>query len=194
VKASRRFDPQRNNTFATYATVSVLGELKRHFRDKTWMLRVPRSTQELYLAIKESREELGHQLRSVPTVAQIAGHLGVTEEAVLEAMEAGATYWTTSLDGHTADGERSVDIPVADGGLDRVLDRSRLHSVLPRLDRRERLVLQRLYFDGYTQQRVADELGASQMQVSRLLARTIAKLRAFCGEGEIDNRSVDACA
>ena len=94
VKASRRFDPERNNTFATYATVSIVGELKRHFRDKTWMLRVPRSTQELYLAIKEAREELGHQLGRVPTRGQIATHLAVNEESVLEAMEAGGTYWT----------------------------------------------------------------------------------------------------
>ncbi len=182
VKASRRFDPSRNNTFATYASVSILGELKRHFRDKTWMLRVPRSTQELYLAIKEAREDLGHELGRTPTPAQIADRLGVGEEAVLEALEAGGTYWTTSLDLRGPDGERGVDIPVADGGLDRALDRERLRGVLPRLDHREQLVLRRLYFDGYTQQRVADELGASQMQVSRLLARTIAKLRRWCSD------------
>ncbi len=189
VKASRRFEPERNNTFGTYATVSIVGELKRHFRDKTWMLRVPRSTQELYLAIKEAREELGHQLGRVPTVAQIATHLAVSDESVLEAMEAGGTYWTTSLDVRGSDGERCVDIPVADTALDRVLDRQRLQAVLPRLDSREQLVLRRLYFDGYTQQRVADELGASQMQISRLLARTIAKLRRWCRDDDIGARS-----
>jgi RNA polymerase sigma-B factor len=189
VKASRRFDPTRNNTFATYASVSILGELKRHFRDKTWMLRVPRSTQELYLAIKEAREELGHEMGRTPTPGQIAERLGVTEEAVLEALEAGGSYWTTSLDLRGADGERGVDIPVPDLGLDRALDRERLRGVLPRLDQREQLVLRRLYFDGYTQQRVADELGASQMQVSRLLARTIAKLRRWCIDE--DNEPVD---
>ncbi len=186
VKASRRFDPDRNNTFATYATVSILGELKRHFRDKTWMLRVPRSTQELYLAIKEAREELGHELGRTPTPAQIAARLDVSEEAVLEALEAGGSYWTTSLDLRGADGERGVDVPIADGALDRALDRERLRGVLPRLDFREQLVLRRLYFDGYTQQRVADELGASQMQVSRLLARTIAKLRRWCSDDEME--------
>ena len=188
VKAARRFDPGRNNTFATYATVSILGELKRHFRDKTWMLRVPRSTQELYLAIKEAREELGHQLGRVPTVADIANHLGVAEEAVLEAMEAGSSYWTTSLDVPGSDGERGIDIPVVDASLDRALDRERLRAVLPRLDEKERLVLRRLYFDGYTQQRVADEVGASQMQVSRLLARTLAKLRRWCSDDDTARR------
>ena len=187
VKASRRYDANRNNTFATYASVSILGELKRHFRDKTWMLRVPRSTQELYLAIKEAREDLGHELGRTPTPAQIGDRLGVGEEAVLEALEAGVSYWTTSLDLRGADGERGVDIPVADVSLDRALDRVRLRGLLPRLDHREQLVLRRLYFDGYTQQRVADELGASQMQVSRLLARTIAKLRRWCSDEDNDS-------
>jgi RNA polymerase sigma-B factor len=184
VKASHRFDPDHNTTFATYATVSMLGELKRHFRDKTWMLRVPRSTQELYLSIKEAREELGHQLGTPPTVTQIAHHLDVTDEAILEAMEAGSSYWTASLDVPGPDGERTIDVPVTDAALDGALDRQRLRVLLPRLDEREQLILQRLYFDGYTQQRVANELGASQMQVSRLLARTIAKLRQWYGDGD----------
>jgi RNA polymerase sigma-B factor len=182
VKASHRFDPGHDTTFATYATVSVLGELKRHFRDKTWMLRVPRSTQELYLSIKEAREDLGHQLGTPPTVAQIARHLEVSDEAILEAMEAGGSYWTASLDVRGPDGERSIDIPVTDGALAQALDRQRLRVLLLRLDERERLILKRLYFDGYTQQRVADELGASQMQVSRLLARTMARLREWSAD------------
>jgi RNA polymerase sigma-70 factor (sigma-B/F/G subfamily) len=182
IKASHRFDPQHNSTFATYATVSILGELKRHFRDKTWMLRVPRSTQELYLSIKDAREELGHQLGAPPTVAQIARHLEVTEEDILEAMEAGGSYWTASLDVRGPDGERSIDIPVTDKALDRTLDRQRLRVLLPRLDEREQLILKRLFFDGYTQQRVAGEVGASQMQISRLLARIITKLRHGSGD------------
>jgi RNA polymerase sigma-B factor len=182
VKASQRFDPQHNTTFATYATVSILGELKRHFRDKTWMLRVPRSTQEIYLSIKDAREELGHELGTAPTVAQIAAQLGVGEEAILEAMEAGGSYWTASLDSRGPDGGRTIDIPVADAALDRALDRHRLQVLLPRLDERERLILKRLYFDGYTQQRVACELGVSQMQISRLLARAITKLRQWYGD------------
>src|SRR5262249_43905499 len=95
----------------------------------------------------------------------------------LEAMEAGGSYWTASLDVRGPDGERSIDIPVTDGALDRALDRERLRVLLPLVDDREQLILKRLFFDGYTQQQVADELAASQMQVSRLLARIIAKLR-----------------
>jgi RNA polymerase sigma-B factor len=179
VKAARRFDPNHEAAFSTYATVSILGELKRHFRDKTWMLRVPRSTQELYLSIKDAREELGHRLGSSPTVPEIAAHMGVGVEDVLEAMEAGRTYWPDSLDVTGPDGERTFDVPDFDDSLDRAVDRQQLRVLLPRLDERERLVLKRIYFDGQTQQRVAEEIGASQMQVSRLLARTLAKLREW---------------
>jgi RNA polymerase sigma-B factor len=180
VKAARRFDPNHEAAFSTYATVSILGELKRHFRDKTWMLRVPRSTQELYLSIKDAREELGHRLGASPTVPEIAAHMGVGVEDVLEAMEAGRTYWPDSLDVTGPDGERTFDVPVCDESLDRAVDRQQLRVLLPRLDDRERLILKRIYFDGQTQQRVAEEIGASQMQVSRILARTLAQLREWC--------------
>jgi RNA polymerase sigma-B factor len=183
VKAARRFDPNRQAAFSTYATVSILGELKRHFRDKTWMLRVPRSAQELYLSIKDAREELGHELGRSPTVDEIATHLGVTLDNVLEAMEAGGTYWPSSLDVYGADGERTIDIPVIDASLEQAVDRQQLRAMLPRLDDRERLILKRIYLDGETQQHVATEIGASQMQVSRLLSRTLDKLRQWSDDG-----------
>jgi len=179
VKAARRFDPSHQTAFSTYATVSILGELKRHFRDKTWMLKVPRSSQELYLSIKDAREELGHQLGRSPTMDEIARQLGVDVDNVVEAVAAGGSYWPASLDVYSSDGERSVDVPVVDASLDRAVDRQQLRSLLPRLDQREQLILKRIYFDGETQQRVAQEIGASQMQVSRLLARTLEKLRQW---------------
>jgi RNA polymerase sigma-B factor len=182
VKAARRFEPERQAAFSTYATVSILGELKRHFRDKTWMLRVPRSAQELYLSIKDAREELGHVLGRSPTLDEIASHLGVSVDNVLEAMEAGGTYWPSSLDVYGADGERAIDVPDVDNSLESAADREQLRALLPRLSDRERLILKRIYFDGDTQQRVAGEIGASQMQVSRLLARTLDKLRQWCNE------------
>jgi RNA polymerase sigma-B factor len=182
VKAARRFDPNQQAAFSTYATVSILGELKRHFRDKTWMLRVPRSTQELYLSIKDGREELGHTLGRTPTMEELADHLGVEVAAVLEAMQAGATYWPSSLDAFGPDGELSIDIPVIDGSLETAVERQQLRTLLPQLDERERLLLKRIYFDGETQQQVATEIGASQMQVSRLLARTLGKLRDWCAD------------
>ncbi len=185
VKAARRYDPNHEAAFSTYATVSILGELKRHFRDKTWMLRVPRSTQELYLSIKDAREELGHRLGASPTVSEIAAHMGVGVDDVLEAMEAGGTYWPDSLDVCGSDGERTVDIPVVDDSFNRAVDRQQLLVLMPRLDERERVILKRIYFDGETQQHVAQEIGASQMQVSRLLAHTLAKLRKWCQDDHV---------
>jgi RNA polymerase sigma-B factor len=182
VKAARRFDAARQAAFATYAKATIMGELKRHFRDKTWMVRVPRSLQELYLAVKQARDELGHELGSSPTPAQVAERLGVSEEAVLEAADAGNAYTPASLDVPVSDEDRPTDIPVTDPGFDRALDRQRLQDLLPQLGQREHLVLKRLFFDGWTQQQVADEIGVSQMQVSRLLSGTITRLRGLLAE------------
>jgi RNA polymerase sigma-B factor len=176
VKAAKRFDPERNTRFATYATSSILGELKRHFRDKTWMLRVPRPVQELYLSVKQIRDELTHELGTTPTNELIAERLGVPESAVLDAMRAGDNFWPASLDGRN--GEDAVtEVPVTDPSYDQCLDRLQVQGTLPSLDHRERTVLKRVYFDGSTQREVAAELGVSQMQVSRLLAQPINKLR-----------------
>jgi RNA polymerase sigma-B factor len=175
--AARRFDPDRGNAFAAYATVNIVGELKRYFRDKTWSVRVPRSLQELHMAVNVAREELSHQLAASPTVAQVASRIGVSEEDVLEAMEAGSSYRADPLDIGGVDDERTRDVPMVDPSFERVLDRHRLSAALPRLDGRERMILKGLYFDGRTQQDVAEDLDISQMQVSRLSARAIAKLQ-----------------
>lgn len=178
VKAAGRYSPERGSSFATFATASILGELKRHFRDKTWMLRVPRSLQEAYLSVKAAREELGQTLGTSPTVQQIAEHLGVSDETVLAAMEAGDSYWPASLDTpRNGDEDSTTDVPVVDSGFETTLDRRQLRDSLPLLEEREKLVLKRLFFDGWTQRDVASEIGVSQMQVSRLMARTLAKLR-----------------
>ncbi|HET9078801.1 MAG TPA: sigma-70 family RNA polymerase sigma factor [Acidimicrobiales bacterium] len=183
VKAAGRYSSDHGSSFATFATASVLGELKRHFRDKTWMLRVPRSLQETYLAVKTAREELGQTLRTSPTVQQIAAHLRITEEAVLSAMEAGDSYWPASLDAPRRGEEDLVtEVPVIDAEFDVSLDRRQLRESLPKLDERERLIIKRLYFDGCTQRRVAEEIGVSQMQVSRLMARSLDKLRGYFGQ------------
>lgn len=182
VKVARRYDRERGVEFATYATTSIVGELKRHFRDRAWMLHVPRSTQEMYLRVKQAREAVAHQFGEAPTVAQIAAYLAVSDEDVLEAMEAGSSYWPASLDMVTGDEDRPIQIPVLDDSFERVLNRQRLRDVLPQLDQREQFVLKLHFFDGWTQQRIAAEIGVSQMQVSRLLARTLAKLRSWFEE------------
>lgn len=182
VKAARRYDPSRETSFSTYATASILGEIKRHFRDRTWMMRVPRGVQESYLAVKEARESLTHELSCSPTIPQIAERLGRSEETVLEAMEAGENYWPESLDVGVFEGDAGRDVPVVDGGYDLTLEREQFTALLPRLAPRERLILKRLYFDGLTQRQVAEEIGVSQMQVSRLLSRTVEKLRGWIAE------------
>jgi RNA polymerase sigma-B factor len=177
VKAARRFDPSRDIRFATYATSSILGELKRHFRDKTWMMRVPRSVQELYLSVKQARDDLTHQLGAMPTVGQVAEHLETTPDAVLDAMHAGDNFWPESLDGNRNREQGGTEIPVIDESLEQSMARVQLQQLLPRLDQREHFVLKRVYFDNCTQRDVAKELDVSQMQVSRILARALSELR-----------------
>jgi RNA polymerase sigma-B factor len=176
--AARRYDASRGSAFVSYASASIVGELKRYFRDRSWSMRVPRSLQELHLVVGGAREELNHQLGHAPTTEQIAGHLGAREEDVVRAMEAGSNYRVESLDVAPMDDERAREIPMIDESFDLVLDRQRLRAVLPRLDHRELTILKGLYFDGRTQQDLAEELGVSQMHVSRLAARAVVKLRA----------------
>ena len=181
VLAAKRYDPERNASFTTYATVTILGELKRHFRDKSWMMRVPRSVQETYLAIKSAREELYQELSCSPTITQIAARLRITEEAVLEAMEAGDNFLPQSLDAGLDEDGSGRDVPVMDPAFDVMLDRNLLAQALPRLSQREQLVLKRVFLDGWTQRRVAQEIGVSQMQVSRLLRASSDKIRSWSG-------------
>ena len=176
VKASRGFDPSRETRFATYATASILGELKRHFRDKAWAMRVPRPVQELYLSVKHAHEELMQAGRAAPTVQEVAEYLETTVEAVQDAMRAGENYWPTSLDAQPQ-GAAPIEIPIIDGALEQSLERLQVQSQMAQLDEREQLVLRRIYFDNCNQRDVAEELGVSQMQVSRTLSRAVAKLR-----------------
>lgn len=175
IKAAGRFDPDRDTRFTTYASASIVGELKRHFRDKAWLMRVPRSVQENYLSLKAARDELTQTLGHAPSPAQLAEQLGIDEGAIRDALMAGDNYWPESLDG-----DRDLpptEIPVVDESYDRVLDRLHLEHRAPLLDHVEALVLERVYFESSTQREVASELGISQMQVSRFLARALAKLR-----------------
>ena len=176
IKAAERFDPDRDTRFTTYASASIVGELKRHFRDKAWLMRVPRSVQETYLELKTARDELTQTLGDTPTPTQLAQHLGTSESAVSDALLAGDNYWPESLDG-----DRDLpptEVPVVDESFDRVLDRLQLHDRAPLLEPEEALVLERIYFESCTQREVAAELGISQMQVSRFQARALAKLRS----------------
>jgi RNA polymerase sigma-B factor len=179
VKAARRYEPEREISFSTFATAYMVGEIKRHFRDKTWMMRVPRSLQERYLEVKAARDELTNTIGRSPTVDEIGTHLGLTSEAVLEAMEAASSYWPESLDEPLRDDDESgVELPVVDPGYQLALDRHELLRAMPKLDDRSQLVLRRLYFDRLSQREIAAEIGVSQMQVSRLHGRALRRLRS----------------
>jgi RNA polymerase sigma-B factor len=178
VKAAGRYDPQRGQGFGSFATAYILGELKRHFRDKIWMVRVPRSVQEMHLEIRTARDDLTQAHGAAPTVAQIADYLQTTEEAVLSTMEAATNSLVTSLDVRSPDGEApTTEVPVTEVGFDAVLDHRLLKESISRLSATERLILKQVFFEGRTQRHVAEELQVSQMQISRVLTRTIDKMR-----------------
>lgn len=174
---ARRYDPGRGVPFGGYAAQSVLGELKRHFRDCTWGAHVARPVQERYLALKEARESLYQSLKRTPKVSEVAAHLHVTDEEVVEAMEAGSSYWPLSLDRpHPSSGERT-DIECPEDPIEHATDLDNLAAAIPQLTPLERLAIGRYFFEEQTQQSIADEIGVSQMQVSRIISRAVAHLR-----------------
>ena len=182
IKAVDRFEPERGLEFSTYATPTIVGEIKRHFRDKGWAVRVPRRLQEMRLQISRATQELSQDLGHSPTVAEIAGRLGVSEEQVLEGLESANAYATISLDAGSDDEESGgpgiMDtLGEDDEALEGVEYRESLKPLLAQLPPRERHILMLRFFRGMTQSEIAAEVGISQMHVSRLLAQTLANLR-----------------
>ena len=179
IKAVDRFDPDRGIDFAGFAIPTIAGEIKRHFRDRTWSIRVPRRLQELRLAITSANTDLTQTLGRSPTVPEIAGHLGVTDEEVLEGLEGARAYATTSLSTPiTEDGRELADTL---GGPDREFELTELRLALgpamATLDVREQKLLSLRFYGNLTQTQIAEQIGVSQMHVSRLLAKALKKLR-----------------
>jgi RNA polymerase sigma-B factor len=177
IHAVDRFDPRRGTGLASYATPNILGEIRRHFRDRAWAVRVPRRLQELQARTSAAREDLAQRLGRSPTVSELAQALGLEEEAVLEGLEAQRAYAAVPLE--RPDGGAEVDgaLVTLDDGLDEVVDRESLRPVLRGLPARDKRILALRYFRGLSQAQIADELGISQMHVSRLLARTLGRLQ-----------------
>ncbi len=182
LKAVERFDPTRGLQFSTFATPTVLGELKRHFRDRGWTVRVPRRVQELHLQLGRIISALGQEQGRSPTPAEIAERAGVSEEDVLEAMEAGSLYRLVSLDGSATPDDESGDLAACLGGDDpafaRIEHRDELAELLGVLPERERRIVELRFFESLTQSEIAERVGVSQMHVSRLLTRSLERLRA----------------
>jgi RNA polymerase sigma-B factor len=178
VKAIERFDLDRDVRFTTFAVPTIAGEIKRHFRDRGWMIRVPRDVQELSARLTITRDRLTRELGRSPTVQELAkaAHSGI--EQVLEALGAADAYRALSLDEPLGEGIEALDaIGDDDAGFERVEQRQMLRSGLTHLPAREREILHLRFYEGLTQREIADRVGVSQMHVSRLIRRSIESLR-----------------
>jgi RNA polymerase sigma-B factor len=192
INAIDRFDPGRGIRFATYATPTIVGEIRRHFRDRGWAVKVPRRLQELNLAANKAVEELTQKLDRPPTVKELAEELEVGEPEALEALELGEMYELPSLDtalgGDSDDGRSELGdyVGQVDEEIERFERRARLAEAMRTLTARERKIIQLRFFDNLSQTQVAKQLGISQMHVSRLQQRALAKLRDAVREQDIE--------
>jgi RNA polymerase sigma-B factor len=182
IKSVDRFDLERGVEFSTYATPTIVGEIKRHFRDKGWAIRVPRRLQELKLSLTKATSELSQKNGRSPTVGELATHLEMSEEEILEGLESANAYSAVSLDAPDGGDDDSPAVADSLGMLDDALEgveyRESLKPLLEQLPPREKRILMLRFFGNMTQSQIASELGISQMHVSRLLARTLAQLRS----------------
>ena len=182
VKAVDRFDVDRQIKFSTFAVACIVGDLKKHFRDRGWHVKAPRRLQELYLVIGAEVESLTHNLGRAPTVSEIAEAVGTPIEAVLEAMEAGRGYQATSLEDATVGEAATADHSPHEDLMSLVETREILHDALRHLPPREQELIRLRFVDEMTQSEIARHLGLSQMHVSRLLSQSVARLRAVLGD------------
>jgi RNA polymerase sigma-B factor len=182
IKSVDRFDLSREVEFSTYATPTIVGEIKRHFRDKGWAVRVPRRLQELRLSLASATSELSQKQGRAPTVSELALFLKISDEEVLEGLESANAYSTLSLDAGDSGSDDepmpvSETLGVEDEALLGVEYRESLKPMLEMLAPREKTILLLRFFKNMTQSEIAEEVGISQMHVPRLLARTLAQLR-----------------
>ncbi|MFC5382514.1 SigB/SigF/SigG family RNA polymerase sigma factor [Aquipuribacter nitratireducens] len=175
IKAVDRYEPGRGVPFAGYAVPTITGEIRRHFRDRAGTVRLPRRLQEVQVSVTQARETLTHQLGRTPTVEEVAQHAGLDADTVLEVLESAYTLSTVPLDVESGVGDTLGEDDVA---LDEVLTRETLRPVLARLAPRERRIIALRFVRGMSQSQIAEEVGISQMHVSRLLTKTLARLRA----------------
>ncbi len=192
IKAIDRFDLERGVELTTYATPNIIGEIKRHFRDKGWSVRVPRGLQELNVQLSRLVEQLTVQLGRSPTISELAKAAGAQEEEVLEALESGRAYSSLSLSsGGGGEGDEDLD-PLESIGTEEHQyevseDRAVLAPGFKALDERERKILQLRFFEGLTQSQIAQQVGISQMHVSRLIRRSLEKIRDAIDAGDQTN-------
>jgi RNA polymerase sigma-B factor len=187
IKAIDRFEPSRKLEFSTYATPTILGEIKRHFRDTGWLIHVPRRAQEMQTTLNAARADLSQELGRAPTVPELSARIEVDEEAVLEALDAARAYSGVPLDVLAAPGETVPEHPmlgVLDDGYEQVEQRALLREVIAKLPEAEREILLLRFIANKTQTEIAAIVGVSQMQVSRLVARGLKRMRESLGAPE----------
>ena len=189
IKAIDRFDLERGVELTTYATPNIIGEIKRHFRDKGWSVRVPRGLQELNVQLSRLMEQLTVQFGRSPTIPELAKAAGVEEEEALEALESGRAYTSLSLSVGGGGGEDDDLDPLESIGTEEheyevSEDRAVLAPGFKALDPRERTILHLRFFEGLTQSQIAQQIGISQMHVSRLIRRSLEKIRETIAEDE----------
>ena len=186
IKSVDRFDTERGVEFSTYATPTIIGEIKRYFRDKGWAIRVPRRLQELRMQIGAATAELSQSLGRSPTPRELAEAIGCTVEEIVEGIESSNAYSTLSLDATDDSEDNSPSmldaIGIDDAGLEHVEIRESIKPLLEQLDPREKRILLLRFFKNMTQSQIAEEIGVSQMHVSRLLNRTLEQLRSSLEE------------
>lgn len=188
VNAVDRYDAERGNKFSTYATPTIVGEIRRYFRDKAWSLKVPRRLQELNQAANKAVDALAVKLGRSPTIGEIAVHIGATEEETLEAIELGNAYDTVSLDSRMTNESESAPMTLAEfvGGEDEQLKALEqygdLNAAIEALDEREQAIIVLRFFQDMSQAEVAKKLNISQMHVSRLQHRALESLKKRMAE------------
>jgi RNA polymerase sigma-B factor len=192
VKAIDRFDPSRGTAFSTYAVPTILGELKRYFRDSGWAVHVPRGMQERVMKLDQASQELHRKLGRSPSASELADELRLTSEEVLEAMEASSAYDAISLEEQRGSERDSQEPTYADSlGMEEeryelVEYGATIAPTMKALSERERLILHLRFVEDLTQSEIADRIGVSQMHVSRLIRRALARLRAVARERDVD--------
>jgi RNA polymerase sigma-B factor len=183
VNAVARFDVDAGSDFVSFAVPTIMGEVRRHFRDNSWSVKVPRRLKELHLRLGTATAELSQRLGRAPTATELAEELEMDRAEVVEGLVAGSSYNTLSIDSGSGSAEDDDARAIADtlgdvdASLDRIEDREALRPLLEGLPERERMVLVLRFFDSMTQTQIADRVGISQMHVSRLLAKSLTRLR-----------------
>jgi RNA polymerase sigma-B factor len=190
LKAVDRWDPDRGNTFSTFAVPTITGELQRHFRDRTWTIRPPRELQELSVRVRRTREALSTELGRDPTAADVADAIGCDAEAVVEALAAGDAYATRSLDAplQTDDGSGATgadQLPDERGEIARSEDAAALRQLGEVLDERSREILRLRFQEDLMQREIGERVGCSQMHVSRILRNALIRLRQAADEANV---------